>query len=221
MRALGLADTTIDTRASLATGRFFERITQRVFEGYEATLGYSHAGGNGTFATTLAAKPGGYFSLHLHPSRDLPDLSGAGLVTLSLTLRQEGRPDVVVDRDVDGADLARVETDLTIGGQAVHGVSVASAPFHFTAAVPPAPVRLEGLILHDHDVEAPAAGVTVTAAPAAPVVSGSDGRFAIPALPVTESLTLTFDDAGTVTEVIVRPDFARHAMSVAFSVPTP
>jgi hypothetical protein len=221
MRAIRLADTTIETRASLATGRFFEQITQRSFTSFHAALDYSYAGGDGTFVTSLSTKPGGYFTLHLHAIRDLPELSGAGPVTLTLRLEREGRPNVAVTRDIDGADLVLVETLVTLGGHQVRGVSIAAAPFHFSVGVPPDPVRLEGLVLYDHDLEAPAAGVTVSAAPAAPVVTGSDGRFTIPALPVVPSLPLTFDDSGTVTDIVVRPAYGWHAMSVTFSVPTP
>ena len=220
MSRLRLADTTIDTRASLATGRFFEQITERSFRDFTAALDYSHAGVEGTFMTTLSTKPGGYFALHAHAVRDLPDLGGAGAVRLRLRLGREGLPDEVVTQDVAGADLALVETALTLGGEPVQGVGLAAAPFHFSVGVPPRPVRLDGLVLHDHDLESPAAGVTVTVAPAAPVVTGPDGRFIIPALPVAESLTLTFDDAGAETDVVLRPDYDRHAMSVTFSVPT-
>lgn len=220
MTRLLLADSTIDMRASLATGRFFEQITERPLSDFTAALEYSHSGGAGTFETALSTKPGGYFTLHAHVVRDLPDLGDADEVTLRLRLGRDGFPDQVATRVVAGEHLARVEVPLTVGGQPVRGVGLAAAPFHFSVGVPPRPVRLEGLVLRDHDLESPAAGITVTVAPAAAVVTGADGRFTIPELPVAESLSLTLDDAGSETTVTLRPDYDRHSMSVTFSVPT-
>lgn len=221
MPALRLPETRIDLRQGLAAGRFSEAITERPIEGFTATLDYAHAGGGGTFAAVLAIKPGGWFTLHLHPDRDMPDLSGAGTVTLTLRFSREGQPDVTVAQDVPGAELALVETTLTVAGQEVTAHRIAAAPFAFAAEVQPRAVLLDGLVLFDDDPETPAAGVTITAAPAAPVAADGEGRFRIPALPVAESVTLAFDDGGDVTERTLRPDYARPAMTVTFSIPSP
>lgn len=221
MPALHLPSSHVDLRQALATGRFSEAITERPIEGFSAALDYAHANGGGTFAAVLATKPGGWFTLHLHPDRDMPDLSGAGTVTLTLRLSREGQPDVTVAQDVPGAALALVETTHTVAGQEVTARRIAAAPFAFAATVEPRSVLLDGLVLFDNDPETPAAGVTVTAAPAAPVATDGAGRFRIPALPVTERVTLAFDDGGDVTERTLRPDYPRPAMAATFSIPSP
>jgi hypothetical protein len=220
MKTLHLAETAPPVRQALATGRFTETITGRAIEGFTATLGYTHAGGVGTFPTTLATKPGGYFALHLHPDRDVPDLSGAGTVTLTLRLARPGAADAVAVRQVPGTELAPTEVTRQVAGQQVTIRRVAAAPFVFSVAVPPAPVLLDGLLLWDGDPAEPADGVTVTAAPAAAVVTDARGRFRIPQLPVEEEVSLTFDDSDQVIARTLRPDYSRPVMDVAFAIPS-
>lgn len=237
MTRLHLADTVLDPRQALATGRCVEAVTGRVIEDFTAVLGYSHAGGSGTFRTVLARKPGGYFALHLHPRRDVPDLSLAGTVTLTLRLSQPSRPDVLVLRQVPGTDLAPVETARTVASQDVTVARIPAAPFVFTVTTPPAPVQLDGLVLLDNDPDTPADGVTATVAvtvaggdpatsgaataPTPPVVTDARGRFRIPAMPVAHVVTLSFDNAGQATERRLLLDYTRPVMDVAFSIPSP
>lgn len=221
MAVLHLADTRLDLRQVLASGRFFEAFTERAIDGFTAELSYDGVGRAGRFATTLVTKPAGYFALHSNPSRALPDLAAAGSVTLTLRLVRPGEADVVVTQDVSGADLALVETEATVAGQQVTTLRVDGAPFTFNARVLPPPVLLDGLVLVDHDPETAAAGATVTAAPLAPVVTDEHGRFRIPALPVAETVDLEFDHDGRRTELEFLPDYARTAMTATFSIPGP
>lgn len=213
-----------ELRQALATGRVVEDVSGLLVERYTAVLEYAHAAGSGRFPTTLARRPGGYFALHLVPARDMPDLATAGTVTLTLRLSRPGRTDVMVVREVPGTELAPVEEALAAAGHDVTVTRVPAAPIAFSVAVPPAPVRLDGLVLFDSDPDAPADGVAVSAAPAGPtgpVVSDPTGRFRIPALPTVETVTLMFDTGGRVTEHQLRPDYSRRAMAAVFTIPSP
>jgi len=221
MPALRLPAPQIDLRQALVTGRFSEAITERPIDGFDAALDYAHADGGGTFPAVLSTKPGGWFTLHLQPDRDMPDLSGTGTVTLTLRLSRAGQPDVTVAQDVPDAALALVDTTRTVAGQEVTARRIAAAPFAFAATTAPRSVLLDGLVLFDNDPETPATGITVTAAPADPVATDGAGRFRIPALPVSARVTLAFDAGGAVTERTLRPDYPRPAMAATFSIPSP
>lgn len=216
-----LPEQRIDSRQVLAAGRFSEEITERPIEGFAAALTYAHAGGSGQFPAQFTAQPGGYFALHISPGRQMPDLSGAGAVTLTLTLSRPGETDLVLDEGTTGAELAVVDQAQTVFGQVVAAPVVSGAPFRFTATIPPQAVLLDGIVILDNDPDAPATGISVTAAPAPPVVSDAEGRFRIPALPIAETVTITFDDGVTQTDRPIQPDYSRTTMAASFSIPSP
>jgi hypothetical protein len=223
MSALAFASTLIGQRQTLATGRFFERLTERAITGFDAHLGFAHAGATGVFATTLATRPGGWFGLHLDPGRDMPDLAGAGAVTLTLTVTRARPPAAPITRTlvVTGADLAVVEVQRMVDGQALTVQRISAAPFRFEIALDPAPVLLDGLVLRGGDPADPAAGVTVRIAGLPDAVTDAEGRFRIPALPISDSVTLAFDAGGTVTEHDLRPAWGTGAMTATFAIPSP
>lgn len=221
MTDLRFPTSSLALRQSLATGRLYEQFTERGFPDFTARLAYSHAGGSGTFPATLLKKPAGYFSLQLSPERDMPDLSAASTVDLTLTLEIPGRVPTDLPRAVTGADLEVVEETRTIGGRSVTLRRIAAAPFTFEAALPPAPVLLDGLVLLDNDPETPAVGIDVTAPGGPTVVTDGEGRFRIPALPLQQTVTLRFDDGTTQGDVPFSPDYTRATMSAVFSIPSP
>lgn len=222
MSRLAFASATVPMRQLLAQGRFFETITNRGIVRFNATLGYSYAGGEGTFRAAQSVLPGGYFALHLDPGRTMRDLSGVGTVTLTLTLTRASAAPMTAQVDVDGAGLAVVEQTRTVDSQPVKVYRIAGAPFVFDLSVSPKPVLLDGLLLRHNDPADPADGVGVSASGIPDVVTTDfEGRFRIPALPLSETVTLRFDDGGTVTERALRPAWGDGPMTRTFSLPSP
>ena len=218
---LAFASPRLGQRQVLARGRLFERLTERGFPRFVARLSYSFGTTQGIFPTVLTIRPGGWFALHLDPSRDMPDLSGAGFVRLTLRLERPGDPPLEATLDVPGADLAVVEVPRPVDGQSLTTMRVTGAPFSFGIGVDPAPLLLDGLVLHDSDQAAPAAGITLRVATLPDRVTDAQGRFRIPALPLAEVVTLSFDEGGTITDHTLRPLWGGDAMSHTFSIPSP
>nr|WP_298248535.1 hypothetical protein [uncultured Halomonas sp.] len=221
MTQLALASKIVPMRQVLVRGRFYETLTNRGIMGFNATLDYSHAWDKGTFRTAQTVLPGGYFALHLDPGRTMPDLTGVDSVTLILKLTRASAPPITAQADVDGAALAITEQIRSVGSQPVKVHRIEGAPFAFELSVPPAPMLLDGLLLRDNDPADPAAGVTVSASGIPDVITDSEGRFRIPALPFSESLPLRFDDGGTVSERTLRPTWGDGPMARTFSLPSP
>ena len=229
MTARLLAPADGDLHQAVATGRFVEAVSDRPIEEYDAALEFSHAGASGVFPTMLVRRPGGWFALHLVPARDMPDLSTAGTVMLTLRMRRPGRPEALAVREVPGTGLAPVPEERTVAGYPMTLTTVPAAPVTFSVTVPPMPVQLDGIVLLDNDPSTPADGVTVTvspedpASPVGPVVTDPTGRFRVPALPVAEVVTLAFAlDGGDddTTECHVRPDYSRRVMHAVFTIPS-
>ncbi|TJZ91291.1 hypothetical protein FA743_12270 [Paracoccus gahaiensis] len=218
---LAFASRRLGQRQVLARGRLFERLTERSFPRFDARLSYTFGTNRGTFPTVLTIRPGGWFALHLDPSRDMPDLSAAGPVRLTLTLTRPGDPPLDATLDVPGANLAVVEVPRPVAGQALTTLRVAGAPFSFEVGVDPTPVLLDGLVLRDSDQAAPAAGVILRIAFLPDRLTDAQGRFRIPALPVAEAVTLSFDEGGRITDHILRPLWGGGAMTRTFSIPSP
>lgn len=208
-------------RQVLAQGRLSERLTGRGLAGFDARLDYAHAGGRGRFPAVLAVRSGGWFALHLDPSRDMPALAGAGPVRLTLHVMRPGTPPHDVVLDVDGAGLAVTETEQIVAGQAMRVARIADAPFEFDIAFDPAPVLLDGLVLFDGDPEMPAAGVTVTIATLPDRVTDAGGRFRVPALPLAQEITLSFELGGTPAHHSLRPAWGAGTMTRTFPIPSP
>jgi hypothetical protein len=221
MPVLRIPGESVGLRQNLVAGRFSEAITERPIETFTASLSYAQNGVEGSFATRLLRKPGGYFALHHTPDRETPSLNGADPVTLVLALLRPDQPPLQLARDVPGSDLAIVGDQIGIGNQRKNVARLAGAPFTFVATVPPAPVMLNGLVLFDGDPEVPATAIAVRAGALPAVTTDPTGRFRIPALPVAETVTLTFDDGTTQTERLIRPDYAAAQMTTTFSIPSP
>ena len=221
MTTLRFADTHLGLRQSIATGRFYEAFTERGFGDFSATLAWSHAGAAGVFRTALLKKHSGYFALQLNPQTDMPDLSSAGAVDLTLTLERPGEPPIDGVVSVTGAQLAVVEDNVNVGEASVTVLRIAAAPFAFEIALQPDPVLLDGLVLFDNDPETPAANVSVSATGMPTVNTGPDGRFRVRALPVDLSIMLTFDDGSNETLIPIFPDYTHATMNAVFSIPSP
>lgn len=206
---LALSTDPLALRQALGRGRLSERITNRGFDDFDATMRFSHVGGSGSLPVRLLRKPGGYFALQLAPDREMPDFSDIDTVTLTVRFEIPGNPPIDVPRTLAGAALALVERTLSVGGQSVTASAISGAPFDFSHVLAPKPVALAGTVLRNNDPAEPVAGATVTASPAPPASTDALGRFRIPALPVLETLTLSVDDAGNVTEAPFRPDFTK------------
>lgn len=218
---LAFASPRIGQRQVLARGRLFERLTERGFPRFDARLSYAFGTHRGTFPTVLTIRPGGWFALHLDPARDMPDLSGAGPVRLTLRLERPNDPPLDATLDVPGADLAVVEVPRSVDGKSLTTMRVAGAPFSFEIAVDPAPLLLDGLVLRDSDQAAPVAGLTISVATLPDRVTDAQGRFRILALPVAEIVTLSFDEGGRITDHTLCPLWGGGAMTRTFSIPSP
>ncbi len=224
MSRLAFAPAAVSMRQVLAQGRFYEAITNRAIVDFDATLSYSHADGKGVFRTAQAILPQGYFALHFDPSSAMPDLSKVGTVTLTLTLvHASAAPVSAHSQDVDAADLSLEEHEHIINNQLVKVLRVSAAPFVFDIAIEPQPILLDGLLLHNHDPEEPAVGVAVTILgyDAIKIKNTDDeGRFRITALPISETVTLQFNDNGTLSQRTVRPAWGNGSMAQTFSLPS-
>lgn len=216
---LTLSSDPLVLRQVLGSGRLSERITNRGFEDFDATMRFEHAGGSGSLPIRLHRKPGGYFALQLAPDREMPDFSEFGTVTLTVRFEIPGKTPEDVTMRPAGTALAFVERTLSVGGQSVTASAISGAPFDFSLVLPPKPVALAGTILRNNDPADPVIGATVSALPALPASTDDLGRFRIPALPVLEKLTLSIDDGGNVTEVTFRPDFTKPENLLTLSLP--
>lgn len=221
MSRLALASTTVPIRQVLAQGRFYESITNRGMAGFHATLGYSHAGGEGIFRTAQTILPEGYFALHLDPGNTMPNLSQVDSVTLILTLIRASAAPVIAQVNVDGADLSLEEQEHTVNNQLVRVHRISGAPFVFDMPVEPKPILLDGLLLRNSNPEEPAGDVEVSVLGITEtVVTNPEGRFRITTLPISETVTLQFDDNGTVYKRTLRPAWGNGSMTQTFSLPS-
>lgn len=224
MNQLAPDPTAVSMRQVLAQGRFYEAITNRGFVGFHATLSYSHAAGEGVFVTTQTILREGYFALHFDPSSAMPDFSQVASVTLTLTLVHASAAPVIAHiEDVDVADLSLEQQQHTINNQLITVSRVSGAPFVFNISIEPQPILLDGLLLHNHDPEEPAVGVAVTILGDAGITiknTDDEGRFRITALPISETVTLQFNDNGTLSQRTVRPAWGNGSMAQTFSLPS-
>ena len=214
-----LADDLLSSAQCFATGRLFERFTQRGFDDYEITLGLSHPGGGGRVPARLRRKPAGYFALGISPGRDMPRLPDSGEIEITLSVAIPGRVPFDRRRTVPAAHLALVERAIVLHGRTLRMALVSGAPFDFSIGLAPAPVALAGILIEGNDPAEPVTDGEVSAPPAPAVSTDSGGRFFIPALPVLESVTLEISRGGEVIETVPhRPDFTKRVNTITLSV---
>jgi hypothetical protein len=220
-----LADPRLATAQAVVCGRVFDSLTGRGLRGSDVTLTHAHPGGpgqppgSGTLPVRLAHRADGWFVLYLTDARLMPDLTGPATVTLTVRITTPGRDPAEHSTQVPGADLAVVETTTEVGGVPAVVLGIPRAPWSFSVPVAPRAVALEGIVLRGQDPDTPVAGVSVSAPGSAPVVTGADGRFSLPSLPVLAEVPLTLTDAGVPTSVTFRPDYDRPVNVVTLSLP--
>lgn len=222
-----LADPKLSPPQALACGRVFDSISGEGVDDFEATLAYAHSGGSGSppvsggFPLLLGHRADGWFVLSLRNPAQMPDLSTAPMVTLTLRVAVPAREPVEVTRDVPGDRLAVVTATLEVGDATVTAPAIPDAPWSFDVPLDPRPVALAGIVLREHDPEAPAAGVSVgVSGTSTVVVTDTGGRFFVPDLPVQVTVTLTLDEgAGPQQTRLVRLDYDQPVNLVTLSLP--
>jgi hypothetical protein len=212
------APTPLSARQVLLRGQVREAVTGRAFDGFAAALSYSNGAGQGRLPARLEIKPAGYYALHLDPARDLQDLSADGPVTLTLTVTIAGRAPLVQSQIIAAAEFQRVVRPVKVGTQTLETQVLAGAPFLFDVTVPARAVGLRGIVLEKHDPEAPLAGVKIRAGTAPQVTTAADGRFAIPDLPITETVSIELEGAGPIETVVFRPNYAVPVNTITLSL---
>ena len=205
-------------RQTIVKGRVTEAVTGRPLSPTSAALEFNHAAKSGFLPATLLAKPGGYFALHLSPSRSMPGLTGHGPVTLKLTLGVAGRAPVNVSKVIPEIQLSIVDRPVKVGPAMLVTKVVSGAPFVFDIVAPAVAVGLRGIVLKKTDPDQPLANVSVKAGNLAPVLTGANGRFAIEALPVTETVDLVLQGTGSPVNITFRPDYLTPVNTVSLSL---
>lgn len=206
------------SRQTIIKGRVIEAVTNRPLSPVTAALEFTHAAKSGFLPATVLAKPGGYFALHLSPGRSMPGLTGHGPVTLKLTLGFSDRAPVNTSKIVQEVQLSVVDRPVTVGTALLVTRVVSGAPFVFDMTVPAAAVGLRGIVLKKSDPDQPLANISVKAGNLAPVMTGANGRFAIDALPITETVDLVLQGAGQPVIVPFRPDYLTPVNTVSLSL---
>ena len=207
----------LPTRQAIVSGRASERLTERPLEVSDATLGYSFGPTSGVFAATFLGKPGGYFALQLDPTRDFPDVTGAGTITLTLTLTLRDGTTEVRTADVHEADLTPTERPQTIDGQSLTVTHLPGAPVTMDVQRDPAPVQLEALVLIHNNPATPAVGVDVTVGGLGPFATDTDGRFRTTALPLQISVAVSITDGTDTTDHTQALDFTTPLNRATFA----
>jgi hypothetical protein len=205
-------------RQTIIKGRVSEAVTGRTLAPTSAALEFTHAAKSGFLPATLLAKPGGYFALHLSPGRAMPGLTGHGPVTLKLTLGFSGRAPVNVSKNFPEVQLSIIDRPVEVASTLLVTRVVSGAPFVFDIVVPAVAVGLRGIVLKKTDPDQPLANVSVKAGNLAPVLTGANGRFAIDALPVTETVDLVLQGTGQPVNVTFRPDYLTPVNTVTLSL---
>ncbi len=212
------APSPVSTRQVLVRGRVSEAVTGRVFTDFAAMLSFSTATGQGSIPAKLQIKSGGFYSMHLEPSRDMSDLSKGGPVTLKLDITVPGRPPLSQSKVIPSAKFTLISKPVKIGNQTLTSRALSGAPFVFDFTVPAKPVGLRGIVLKKHDPDAPLAGVKIRAGTAPEVLSAANGRFVINALPVVETVSIKLEGTGPIETVVFRPDYDIPVNTITLSL---
>ena len=148
----------------------------------------------------------------------MPGLTGHGPVTLKLTLGVAGRAPVNVSKVIAEIQLSIVDRPVKVGLAMLVTKVVSGAPFVFDIVAPAVAVGLRGIVLKKTDPDQPLANVSVKAGNLAPVLTGANGRFAIEALPVTETVDLVLQGTGSPVNITFRPDYLTPVNTVSLSL---
>lgn len=213
-----LASSSLAPRQLLLRGRVSEAITGRGLAPSEIRVEAEQGAVRAALPVTITHKPGGWYGAHLVPRGVWPVFAPAPDVTLWVTFTLPGRAPSLLSQTVSASALDLTSVALSLAGQPVHADRISGAPFDFSLSLDPLPVALAGTVIRDHDPSDPIAGVTLTAAPAAPVLSDAQGQFFIPALPVLEQVQIGLSTGGPVTNVTLTPDYARRVNMATLSL---
>lgn len=208
----------LSNRQTIVKGRVTEAVTGRSLTPISAALEFSHNTALGFLPATLLAKSEGYFALHLSPGSSMPNLTGHGPVTLKLTLGFQGRAAINASKSIPNVQLSVIDRPVKVGSDLLMTRAISGAPFVFDFVVPAAPVGLRGIVLKKSDPDEPLANVSVKAGNLAPVLTGANGRFAIDALPITETVALVLQGAGSPVNITYRPDYLTPVNTVTLSL---
>jgi hypothetical protein len=216
---LHLTASMVGLRQTLAAGRLSERVTGRSLVATSATLSAKGAAGPLLpIAARFATLGEGWFAFNVVPTRDMPAPPGAGAVTLHASFQVDGHPPLVAEATVPVADLALEDASRTIDGQVIVLKRVKGAPFDLSAAIDPAPVALQGIVLHANDPAQPVAGVTVEAGPAT-TVTDTSGRFFLGTLPLQAVVMLRLTKNASSASQTFQIDYDRPVNTVTLSLP--
>jgi hypothetical protein len=216
---LHLTDASPAIRQNLATGRLSERVTGRALPASSATLSWrAGAGPLRPLKAVFSQRAEGYFTFSLLPDRDMPDVAEEDEVTLQASFSIGAAAPLVAEATVQGSVLAIEDRTRTVAGKSVTVRVVAGAPLDLSAAIDPTAIALQGMVIRAHDPAEPIAGVTVAAGPQS-TITGSDGRFFLPALPREQEIVLELTEGVTTTELPFRIDYSRPVNSATLSLP--
>lgn len=205
-------------RQTIIKGRVTEAVTGRPLSPVSAALEFTHATKSGFLPATLLAKSAGYFALHLAPGRSMPELTGHGPVTLKLTLGFSGHAPINISKIIPAVQLSIIDRPVKVASTMLVTRVISGAPFVFDVLAPASPVGLRGIVLKKSDPDEPLANVSVKAGNLAPVLTGANGRFAIDALPVTETVALVLQGTGAPVNISYRPDYLTPVNTATFSL---
>lgn len=208
-------------RQLLVTGRIADAVSGRGIDDAALSLAYD-AAGSGAFRplrAVLARRADGWFAFHLAP-RHLPPPIGA-FPALRLAVEAARHTGAVRTIAAPPADLAIAEETRMVLGHPVSFARIAGAPFRQSVALDPRPVALEVTVLVAGDPADPAIGATVEmlTLPGGSALTDASGSASFAALPVVAAATFRVTRGGTVSQHVVRPDFALPVNRVVFAVP--
>lgn len=207
----------LPTRLAIVAGRAAEELTERGLDVRNATLNWRVGADTGPLPVTFHAKPGGYYALQLDPTRDYPDFSGVGTMTLDLTLTLRDGAVAFLQADVPDVDLIPAARVQPIAGRDYTVFHLPGAPVTMNLARDPAPVMLEALVLVNSDPGAPGVGLNVTVGGTGPFVTDADGRFRTGLLPLTTTVAVRITDGTDTTDHTQPLDFTTALNRATYS----
>lgn len=208
---------TAQTRQAIVTGRAFERFTQRGLDVSDAALTYQFGVSTGPIHAKFHGKPGGYFALQLDPSRGFPDMTGAGTITLALTLTLLDGATESLSVDVPEADLILTNRTQQIAGSDAPVAHLPGAPITFDFARDPASVALEGQVFLNGNPATPGAALAVTIGAQAPIAADADGQFRSTPLPLSDTVVVSITDGNDTNNFTHHLDFTTPLNRVLYA----
>ena len=204
------------TRQAVVAGRASERFTERALDVSRAELRYTSGPNSGQITTQFTSKSGGFFALHLEPSRDMPDLSAATSVNLNLTLTLEDGTEETVTADVAASDLTPTDRTVRIDGRDYLTSHLPGAPVVMNWQADPAAVQLQGQVLLAGNPATPGIGLTVTVGAAPSTTTDTDGFFRTGDLPIAASVPVVISDGTNTVNLTHKTDFTTPLNTALF-----